>query len=576
MYPTPPMTDHPWHRSYDPGVPTTLGKYPDRTLLDYVEDGVRERPDAPALLFKGRAISWRDLWDASDAFSCALKAMGVQRGDRVAAVLPNCPQFFVAEFAAWKLGAIFVPLNPTYTAEELAGPLATTGASVVIALSAFYQQVKSAQPRTAVKHVVLTNIKEWFPAALKVLFTLFVEKKAGHRATARDGDAWMSALIARHRGERPTEPRPGPDDDALLLMSGGTTGTPKAVRGHHGALVRTGLQARAWLTGVLGEWEGVYCLPLPLFHSYAACGVQTACFIGHNPIALVPNPRDFDDLVKTIERTKPAIFCGVPTLYSALTSHPRIQAGEVDFRSMKVCFSGAAPLMEETVRRFEELTGARISEGYALTESLLAATITPLKGTYKPGSVGVPIPDCAVRIVDTDDPTCELRPGEVGEILLTGPQIMRGYWGAPELTDEILHVHADGVPWLHTADLGRMDSDGYLYIVDRKKDLIKMGGMQVWPRELEEVITAHPAVLECGVRGFPDAQRGEVAVAFVVRRIGTTVTEDAIRTWCKERLAPFKTPARVVFKQELPKSMIGKILRRKLTEEPAPNAGAAS
>lgn len=576
MYPIRPMTDHPWHRSYDPGVPTTLGTYPDRTLLDYVEDGVRERPDAPALLFKGRAINWRELWEASDAFACALKAMGVRRGDRVAAVLPNCPQFFVAEFAVWKLGAIFVPLNPTYTAEELTGPLVTTGATVVIALSAFYAPVKAAQPRTAVKHVVLTNIKEWFPTPLKMLFTLFAEKKAGHRTTARDGDSWMPVLIARHRGERPTEPRPGPEDDALLLMSGGTTGTPKAVRGHHGALVHTGLQARAWLTGVLGDWDGVYCLPLPLFHSYAACGVQTACFIGHNAIALVPNPRDFDDLVKTIERTKPAIFCGVPTLYNALIGHPRIQAGEVDFRSMKVCFSGAAPLMEATVRRFEELTGARIAEGYALTESLLAATITPLKGKYKPGSVGVPVPDCAVRIVDTDDPTRALGPGEVGEILLTGPQIMRGYWGAPALTDEILHVHADGTPWLHTADLGRMDRDGYLYIVDRKKDLIKMGGMQVWPREIEEVISAHPAVLECGVRGFADAQRGEVAVAFVVRRIGTTVTDEEIRTWCKERLAPYKTPARVVFRHDLPKSMIGKILRRMLTEEPAKSAGAAS
>jgi long-chain acyl-CoA synthetase len=569
------MTDHPWHKSYDPGVPTSIETYPDRTLLDYVEDGVRERPDAPALLFKGRSVSWRALWEASDAFACALRDMGVRRGDRVAAVLPNCPQFFVGEFAAWKLGAIFVPLNPIYTADELAGPLESTGASVVLVLSAFYERVKEAQARTAVRHVVLTNIKEWFPFLLRTVFTLAVEKKGGHRAVGRDGDAWLPDLVAQHRGSRPEEARPGTDDDALLLMSGGTTGTPKAVRAHHGALTCTGIQARAWLSGSLAEWESVYCLPLPLFHSYAACGVQSACFIGHNPIALVPNPRDLNDLVRTIERTRPAVFCGVPTLYNALLNHPRVVAGAVDFRSIKVCFCGAAPLMAETVRRFEEVTGARISEGYALTESLLAATITPLKGRYRPGSVGVPAPDCAVRIVDTEDPARELGPGEVGEILLTGPQIMRGYWGAPELTDEILHRHA-GVPWLHTADLGYLDTDGYLYIVDRKKDLIKMGGMQVWPREIEEVISAHPAVLECGVRGFPDEQRGEVAVAFVVRRVGATVTADELRAWCKERIAPFKTPARVVFRQELPKSMIGKVLRRKLSEEEPEGSGVTS
>lgn len=569
MYPGPPMTDHPWLKSYDPGVPHRIGRYPDRTLLDYVEDAVRERPEAPALLIKGRAVSWRALQEQSDAFACALAAMGVRRGDRVACVLPNCPQYFVGELAAWKLGALWVPLNPIYTAEELVGPLRTTGATVVLTLSAFYERVKAAQPRTALQHVIVTNIKEWFPLGLRLLFTVAAERKLGHRVHPREGDPALPALLARHRGRRPTAVRAGPDDDALLLMSGGTTGTPKAVRVHHGALIRTGLQARAVLNGVLPEWEGAYCLPLPLFHSYGACGVQTACFIGHNPIALVPNPRDLDDLLRTIERTRPAVFCGVPTLYNALLNHKRVLAGQVDFRSMKVCFSGAAPLMAETVRRFEQATGARISEGYALTESCLAATITPLQGAYKEGSVGVPAPDCEVRIVDADDPTRALAAGEVGEILLTGPQIMRGYWGAPELTEEILHTHADGRTWLHTADLGYLDDDGYLFIVDRKKDLIKMGGMQVWPREIEECLSSHPAVAEAGVRGFPDPQRGEVAVAFVVRRVGQPVTANDLRAWCKERLAPFKVPARVVFKEELPKSMVGKVLRRLLTEEGA-------
>jgi long-chain acyl-CoA synthetase len=561
------MTDHPWFKHYDPGVPRSIGKYPEGTLLDAVDSALLERPKAPILLYKGRAVSWRELADASDAFACALAAMGVTRGDRVACVLPNCPQFFIGELATWKLGAIWVPLNPIYTEEELALPLKATGAKVVVTLSAFYERVKAIQARTDARHVVVTNIKEWFPTPLKIAFTLLLEKRSGHRATPRDGDLTLPALLERHAGERPMAARPGVEDDALLLMSGGTTGTPKAVRVHHGGLVQTGTQVQKWLTAVLPMWEGVYCLPLPMFHSYGACGVQSACFINRSPIALVPNPRDFDDLVRTIERTKPAVFCGVPTLYNALLNHPRVAARKVDFRSMKACVSGAAPLMQETTRRFESLTGARIIEGYALTESVLAATIAPLKGPDKPGSVGVPLPDCEVRIVDADDPKRQLAVNEVGEILLTGPQLMRGYWQQPQETAAILHPDADGRMWLHTADLGYLDPDGYLYIVDRKKDLIKMGGMQVWPREIEEALSLHPAVLECGVRGFPDERRGEVAVAFVVRRVGMTVTAEELRAWCKERLAPFKVPGRIVFKSELPKSMVGKVLRRFLTED---------
>lgn len=562
------MTEHPWYRHYDPGVPRSIGAYPAGTLLDAIDEGVRERPDAPAFLYKGRAVSWAELQESSDAFAMAFAAMGVKRGDRVACILPNCPQFFIGELAAWKLGAVYVPLNPIYTEDELAGPLETTGASVVLVLSAFYERLKAVQRRVpGVEQVVVTNIKEWFPPLLRLLFTVAAERKTGHRATPRDGDPWLHALLARHAGGRPTELRPGPDDDALLLMSGGTTGTPKAVRVHHGGLVQTGTQVNAWLGAVLPPWEGVYCLPLPMFHSYGACGVQSVCFLGHNPIALVPNPRDFDDLVKTIERTRPAVFCGVPTLYNALLNHRRVKSRKADFRSMKACVSGAAPMMVETMKRFEEVTGARIVEGYALTESVLAATLSPLQGPQKPGSVGTPLPDVVVRIVDADDPAKPMAPGAVGEVLITGPQIMRGYWQNEAETREMLRRGEDGRWWLHTADLGYLDDDGYLFIVDRKKDLIKMRGMQVWPREIEEVIASHPAVQEVGVRGFPDPAQGEVAVAFVVRRMGHTVAAQEIRQWCKERMAPFKVPVRVVFKTELPKSMVGKILRRFLTEE---------
>ncbi len=568
MYLDQTMTAHTWISQYDAGVPSTLEPYPVRTLLEYIDDAIAARPDAPALLFKGAAMSYRELQQESDAFASALASLGVHAGERVAVVLPNCPQFFIVELAAWKLGAVLVPLNPIYTADELEGPVKTTGARVVVTLSTFYERLKQVQKRTGFQHVVVTSIKEYLPPLLRLLFTVALEKKGGHRAEVRDGDPTLPQLLKAHRGRRPTVKRPGPEDDALLLMSGGTTGTPKAVRVHHGGLIRTGLQVRAWLRNVLPEWEGSYCLPLPMFHSYGACGVQAVCFIGHNPIVLVPNPRDLDDLVKTIERTKPAIFCGVPTLYNALLNHPRVASGKVSFASLKACVSGAAPLMVETHKRFTEVTGARVIEGYALTESLLAATLWPLEGQQKIGSVGVPLPDCEVRIVGADDPTKAMLTGEVGEILLTGPQVMRGYFNAPAGTDPILHAATDGRMWLHTADLGYLDADGFLFIVDRKKDLIKMSGMQVWPREIEEVLSKHPAVVEVGVRGFPDAARGEVAVAFVVRRVGQTVTTAELRAWCKDHLAPFKVPARVVFRDELPKSMIGKVLRRLLAEDP--------
>lgn len=562
------MNAHPWFKNYDVGVPHTIGTYPEGTLLEAIDEALCERPHAPAFLYKGRAMSWRELGDASDAFAAALATLGVQAGDRVACLLPNCPQFFIGELATWKLGATYVPLNPIYTEDDLVGPLESTGASVVIALSAFYERVKSVQRRVpTVRAVIATNIKEWFPPLLKLAFTVLLEKKTGHRATLRDGDAWLPTLVAAHRRQHSTAPRPEPDDDALLLMSGGTTGTPKAVRIHHGALVQTGTQINAWLGAVLPPWEGVYCLPLPMFHSYGACGVQSVCFLGHNPVALVPNPRDIDDLVKTIETTRPAVFCGVPSLYNALLNHKRVQAGKVNFQSMKACVSGAAAMMAETMKRFQDLTGARIVEGYALTESALAATVSPLQGPQKPGSVGTPLPDVDLLIVDADNPDKILEPNAVGEILITGPQIMRGYWKNDEESAQMLRAGPGGGTWLFTADLGYVDEDGYLFIVDRKKDLIKMRGMQVWPREIEEVIAAHPAVAEVGVRGLPDAAQGEVAVAFVVRRSGHAVTAPEIRQWCKDRMAPFKVPARVAFKSELPKSMVGKILRRFLTED---------
>lgn len=558
-------SDHPWFAHYDAGVPRTLGEYPERTLADYIHDTAAQRPEHPAFIFKGRPFSYADLERSANALAVALQHLGVTRGDRVAAMLPNCPQFFIVELAAWKLGASLAPLNPIYTEEELLAPLQTSEPDVVVALTPFYDRLKAVQSRTTVRHVITTNIKEYFPTLLRWVFTVALEKKAGHRITRRDGDPALADLLAANAGATPSGRGARPDDIALLLMSGGTTGTPKCVPGKHRDLVTSGLQLQTWVADALPAWTGKFMLPLPMFHSYGACAAQSVAFIGHNPIVLVPNPRDIPDLLKTLAQTRPQVFAGVPTLYNTLLNRPEVKAGKVDFTCLRVCVSGAAPLMAETKKRFEAVSGAQIIEGYSLTESLLAATASPVRGMSKIGSVGLPMPDVTVCIADVDDPAKAIPTREVGEILIAGRQLMDGYWRNPEESALMLWTDAAGTRWLRTGDLGYLDSDGYLFIVDRKKDLIKPNGFQVWPREIEEVIAAHPAVAEVGVRGFPDMARGEIAVAFVVLRSGASATAEELREYAKAHLAPYKVPGKVVFRNELPKSLIGKVLRRMLT-----------
>jgi len=560
-----------WLPHYDLGVPATLEPYPNRTLLDYLAEAARDVPAATALWFKGRTISWSQLQREANDCASAFAAMGVRRGDRVALLLPNCPQFLIAEYGAWMLGAVACPLNPIYTEEELVEKFQTLKPRIVVTLSAFYERVCTARAGTSVERVVSTSIKEFFPPLIKLVFTLFMEKKLGHRVTIRPGDLDWHSWLAPHRGKTVSTPRPGPQDDAMILLSGGTTGTPKGVMAWHQALVMTGLQFRAWFGTSLVDGVDSVLLPLPLFHSYGACLVQSVYLMGRFPLGLVPNPRDLDDLVKSIAGFKPALFAGVPTLYNALLNHKDVKSGKVNFRSLKVCGSGAAPLMAETKRRFEEITGATITEAYGMTESLIAGVANPIVGPRKLGSVGMPLPDVHVRIVDADNAEKELPGSEVGEILLRGPQIMRSYFNNPVETAGMIVKHADGRTWLHTADLGYLDEEGYLFIVDRKKDLIKANGMQVWPRELEETLAKHPAVADVGVRGFADAAHGEIAVAFVVLRTGINATEAELRDYCKQHLAYYKVPTRVMFRAELPKTMIGKVLRRMLTlDEPHP------
>ena len=559
------MISQPWLQHYDEGVPASLQPYPDTTLVDAVAEAARQRPDHPALLFKGTVVTFGQLDRLSTAFAAELAAEGVRKGDRVALVLPNCPQFVIGQFGIWKTGGIVVPINPIYTERELALALSESGAGIALVLTRLYDRVKAVQAGTSVRRVIATNIKEYLPRLQALLFTLLREKKEGHRITLAENDRWLRGVLASGAKRPAPLVRPLPDDPAVLLGSGGTTGTPKAAIGAHRVYMQAGIQLRAWTGSVFEKYTDIILLPLPLFHVYANVGVQAMATVGHNPVALVPNPRDIDDLLKTIRKVRPAFFAGVPTLFNAILNHPSVGAGRVDLSSIKICFSGASALLAETRRQFVEMTRGHIVEGYSLTEGMMACILNPVKGEAKNGSIGMPLPDVKIQIVDADDSSQPLGPNQVGELIMQAPQLMTGYWGNPGEPAVVLRQRPDGGTWLHTGDIGYADEDGYVYLVDRKKDLIKTSGFQVWPREIEEVLAAHPSIVEVAAAGVADTVKGEVVKAWVVLKEGTAASEDDLRRWCRERLAPYKVPATIEFRSELPKSLVGKVLRRALT-----------
>jgi len=553
-----------WLSHYDADVKPSLQPYPSDTLIDYLGRLARQHGARPAVLFKGSRITYRQLEDESNALAAALVEQGLTPGDRVAVVLPNCPQFMIAEFGVWKAGGVVVALNPSYSERELEHALDSMRVNTVVTMTLFYDRVSRVRARTGVQRVIATSIKEYLPPILALAFTLLKERKEGDRISLQPGDHRLQDLLSRHAKATAPDLVVRPEDPALILMSGGTTGTPKGVVGSHHGVVITGLQLQAWLRSTLKEWKDAILLPLPLFHAYANCGVQAVAIVNHNPLVLVPNARDIGDVLTTIKRTKPAFICAVPTLLTAIMNHPRTRAGKVSFRSIKLCFCGAAALMAETKRRWEEMTGGVILEGYSLTEAQMAVVLNPARGEKKIGSVGMPLPDVTIRIVDDDGKQLPTR--EVGEIVMGAPQLMRGYWQREDETREMLRTGPSGEPLLYTGDLGYLDRDGYLFIVDRKKDLIKTSGFQVWPREVEEVIATHPAVAECGVAGLPDAEKGEIVKAWVVLSPGKTVSEEELRTFCREKMVAYKAPARWEFVPDLPKTMVGKVLRRALRQ----------
>ena len=552
------MNERPWLKSYDPLLPHSLKPYPESTLLDILADTVRQRPDHPTLIFKGLHISAAQLEGLSNDFAAALLELGVARGERVAALLPNTPQAVIAQLGAWKAGAIFCPINSSYTEWELEHALIECEAETVVVLNPFYEKVKAIQPPTKVRRVIAVHIKDFLPPMLRLLFTLVREKKDGYRIKLCEGDYIFSALLRRFAGsKRPAVPV-GPRDPAILLFSGGTTGVPKAVLAAHRSLLISAIQLHAYGHTVLSDWDDRLTLVMPMFHVYGNMAMNTS-LVARWPMVIVPDPRDLDDLIATLRKERPAVLHGVPTLFNALINHPDVISGKVDFKSIKVCYSAAAPLLKETKERFEKLTNGRLLDAYAMTETVLAAVVCPVHGENKDGSTGLPLPDVDLRIVDLETGLENLPAGTPGEIAIRAPQIMEGYWKRPEETAQMIR---DG--WVFTGDIGYLDQDGFLFLIDRKKDLIKPSGFQVWPREVEEVIARHPAVQDVCVGGVPDEKLGEAVKAWIVLKPGEQVEIEALRAFCREKLSGYKVPRQIEFRTSLPKTMVGKHLRRLL------------
>ena len=555
------MNDKPWLSRYDPGVPQHI-EYPPVPLFWFLEEAARKYPTHACTVFKGARISYRKMNHLTDRLAAGLVSLGVKKGDRVGIFMPNSPQFVMAFFAILKAGGVVVATNPLYTPREIEHQLNDSGVQVMFVMSNFYNTLKQVQPNTGLKTLIVSNIKETLPAVLRLLFTLSSEKKDGHRVNLQMGDTWMKTLIGRNPARERHPVSVGPDDVALFQYSGGTTGVSKGAVALHRNLVANALQIRSWL--VNGEdGREVLLMAIPLFHVYGmVAGMCVSVQMGATMI-MIPNPRDLKDVLSSIDIYQATLFPGVPTLYNAIINNPGVLAGEYKLRSIKACLSGSAPLLRETKERFEELTGGKLFEGFGLSEAPTATHCNPLLGENRTGSIGLPLPDVVARIISVEDEVTEMPQGQSGELVIQGPQVMRGYHNMPTETENVLR---DG--WLHTGDIAYMDQDGYFFIVDRKKELIKPGGYQVWPREVEEVIIEHPKVMEVGVAGVPDTYRGETVKAWVVLKAGETASEEEIQEWCRQRLAKYKVPTFVEFRSELPKTqMVGKLLRRELVRQ---------
>lgn len=553
-------SDMPWFGHYEPEVPRTI-EVPDITLHELFERTVADYPSNTATIFFGERLSYAQLDEQANRFAAGLQGLGVAAGDRVAIILPNCPQALVALFGVSKAGAIAVPLNPAYVARELRIHLNDLEVTTVIALNVVAPRVQGIISDTPVQRLIVT----WMQDTLSPLMSLMLSVKERRDATLVDvsgenvhryADLLKNSSIEYKRSEA------GPEDVAVLLSTGGTTGTPKGAMLSHRDLVANALQLNAWVWDTRPQKHDLYLGVVPFFHSYGLTVVINLAISSASSIVLLPR-FVLKNVLRAIARWRPTIFPGVPAIYSAIANHPL--ASSYDLRSIRVCISGAAPLPVEVQQAFEGVTGARLVEAYGLAEATSVTHCTPIYGERRTGSIGLPLPLTEACIVDPESGN-PLPVGEVGELAVRGPQVMQGYWAHP---DEVEVVLRDG--WLHTGDMARQDEDGYFYVVDRKSDLILVNGFSVYPREVEQALSENDKVREVVVAGVPDKRQGELVKAYIVLQPDAEVTENELRRFAAERLADYKVPARIEFRESLPRTVVGKYSRRELVSEELTN-----
>ena len=554
-----------WHKFYEEGVPKEID-YPDVPLYQFLDDTAKKFPDVTATLFFGAKITYRELGNLVERFATSLHSLGIKKGDRVALILPNCPQSIISYYALLKLGAIIVQTNPMYVERELQYQLNDSGTETVILLDFIYPRIKRIKKDTKLKNIIVTSIKDYLPFPLNLLYPIKQRKEGQLVKIKRDEVYLFNDLIRGAKGSLP-KVNLSAEDVALLQYTGGTTGISKGVMLTHKNLVANVLQGRYWVPEKYHHTPGeeIMLCVIPFFHVYGMTVCMNLAIYAGATMLLVPRFQ-IEETLSIITKYKPTMFPGIPTLYAAINNYKDLK--KYDLSSIGIMNSGAAPLPLEIIEKFEQKTGGKIVEGYGLTESSPACLSNPLYGRRKEGSIGIPMADTEAKIVDLETGEKEVSQGEVGELCIKGPQVMKGYWNKEEETKATIR---DG--WLYTGDIAKVDAEGYFYIVDRKKDLIIAGGYNIYPREIDEVLYEHPKILEACAAGIPDKYRGETVKAYIVLKEGETLTEEEVIKFCKERLAPYKVPKIIEFRKELPKSMVGKVLRKILREEEAKKLG---
>jgi long-chain acyl-CoA synthetase len=538
-------------------VPASI-EYPAVPVFQFLDQAAEKTPAQPCTIYQDQIVRYGEMLSLANRLATALAAADLQKGDRVGLFLPNIPQFILAYFGVLKAGGVVVAMNPQYRQRELEYQAADSGATMLIGLENAYELFQSVRARTAIRSVILTRLEDAFDLPS---WAAGVRPSTPDQPELSPGDRWLGDLVASQAvGAHPVLPVTA-DDVAVFQYSGGTTGVPKGAVALHRNLVANTLMFRRWLVG-LEERQETTVMAIPMYHVYGmVVGLSVSMLLGAKMV-LIPDPRNLVDLLRNIEKYRVSFFPGVPTMYALINQNPVVQAGKYDLRTIRACISGSAPLLKQVRERFEALTGAKLMEGYGLSEAPTATHCNPMFGEKRSGSIGLPLPDVEAGIVSLEDGRTPQSPGEPGELVIRSPQVMQGYHNRALETQETLR---DG--WLHTGDIAWMDADGYFYIIDRKKELIKVSGFQVWPREIEEVIASHSQVLEVSVAGIPDPIRGEAPKAWVVLRPGESASEEEVRGWCEDELVYYKVPVAVDFRESLPRTTVGKVLRRELVRQ---------